>query len=399
MNITGIICEYNPFHNGHLYHIEQTRELCDSDYIIGIMSGCFTQRGAAAITDKYIRTEMALTNGCDLVIELPVRYSTSSAEGFAHASINTLAATNICNSFCFGSEQGNLDGMTAIAQILNNEPNEYKDILSKELKKGLSYPSARENALSQYISHKENIPEYTPNNILAIEYIRASLKTSLTPYTIKRTDNGYHSNEPVCNLCSASAIRNKLNNDDNINNVTNYVPYNPELLSNRTLDSEDFALILYSSLIYNIDILEEYMDMTPELATRIRKNITAYRGWDSFIQLIKTKGFTYTRIQRALLHCMLGIKKIEDYPIPYIRVLGFKRDASELMKQLQEKANIPVITKVARANQTLDSLGRQLINEDIRATELYRQTMLQKYPEPLNNFTLSNEYTYGIIIK
>ena len=138
MNITGIICEYNPFHNGHKYHIEQTRTICSSKYIIGIMSGCYTQRGTPAITDKYARTIMALKSGCDMIIELPVRYCVSSAEGFAAAGINLLDHTHIANSICFGTESGNLNNIYEAAVILQNEPDEYKFLLKNSLKSGVS---------------------------------------------------------------------------------------------------------------------------------------------------------------------------------------------------------------------------------------------------------------------
>lgn len=415
MKVTGIICEYNPFHNGHKYHIEQTKKLCGSDYIIGVMSGCFTQRGAPAIIDKYTRTQMALHSGCDMIIEIPVRYATASAEGFASAAITMLSKSGIVNSVCFGTEQGNLEGMTTIAQILKEEPEDYRKFLMEEMRTGTSYPAARQAAFNSYIAsnlipsdtghnHTErntvNI-DYKPNNILAIEYIKACLDSNITPYTIKRTDKGYHSLK-LSRICSAEALRHLLLISKDISALVNYVPDSTLRLLKHPIDPEDFALLLYASISSSINELEQYVDISKGLAARIKKHLYDFSGWDSFIQLIKSKQYTYTRVQRALLHCLLRIRTLTDYnccidekyPVPYIRVLGFRKEASSLMRALNESASISVITRPAKAADMLDPFGMQLLSEDIGAAELYRQVVQNRYH--INSSV--NEYTNGLII-
>lgn len=398
MKVTGIICEYNPFHNGHLYHIEQTRMQLGSDYIIGLMSGCFTQRGTPAIVDKYSRARMALLGGCDVVLELPVRYATSSAEGFARAAIETLEATGVCNSLSFGTEQGSLEDMKYIAGILENEPLEFKAFLSDKLKAGLSYPAAREQALKDYTGQAAAF-SYQPNNILGIEYLRACMNTNIEPFTVKRTDNGYNSIRPADNsdFASAKAVRElilkKLSYEQ-------YVPDYTKQLLNNTVDYEQYASVLYYSLLTNLDKLENYTDMSASIASRIRDNISSFTGVDSFIKAIKTKSYTYTRIARALTHCLLEITPIEDcavkYPVPYIRILGFRRDSSALMRLIQDNSTLPVISRPARSEE-LDNVGLMLLEEDIRASELYNHIRYLT-GNLAQNTTIINEYTHGIII-
>ena len=465
MKVTGIVCEYNPFHNGHKYHIEETKRKLNPDFIIGIMSGCFTQRGTPAIVDKYSRTYTALMGGCDIVLELPVRYATHSAEGFAAGAIGTLEATGICDSLCFGSEQGNLDDMHHIATILHDEPENYLHLLSNHLKSGISYPAAREQALTDYLGTNVSFA-YEPNNILAIEYIKACIGTTITPYTIKRNDSGYHvsansqdhttnssagnsstadtfancdyatngsagnsntvdtfancdytTNNSASNnspLISAEHIRNLIySNKKNKSNGSSTVPsssyiqnissYVPDYTLNKltdTVNDTDFDKIIYYSLLKNLDTLEEYIDMSKDLAQRIRNNITSFSNKDSFIKLIKTKNYTYTRIERAIIHCVLEIKNIDTaekkYPIPYIRVLGFKKSASQAMKLLQKNATVPVITRPARDNE-LDNIGQLFLNEDIMAAEIYNHIRYMN-TDSSNTLLSKNEYTHGLVI-
>lgn len=419
MRVTGIVCEYNPFHNGHRYHIEKTRKLCNSDYIIGVMSGCYTQRGTPAITDKYSRTRMALHGGCDVVIELPVRYSTASAEGFACAAIGTLAASGICDSVCFGSELGILDSLTDVARILHDEPAAYTEYLNLRLKSGESYPLAREHALAEYLRYTPDI-SYEPNNILAIEYIKACMDYDITPYTIKRIDSGYHNTDDTCihhdnsdtAYVSAEYIRDTIfkhniscshNTETTGNNsmlpesVLEYIPEYTSSLLYDTVNPETYDRLIYYSLLANYDNLEQYVDMSEDIAARIRSNLTEYTELDSFIKCIKTKNYTYTRIMRALTHCLLGIKNIESrYPVPYIRILGFNKKSSQVMKAIQDNSKVPVITKPAR-NNSLDETGRQLLLEDINAAELYNHVRYAG-TERCDRLTESNEYTHGLVI-
>lgn len=409
MRVTGIICEYNPFHNGHKYHIEKTRLACNSDYIIGIMSGPFTQRGTPAITDKYSRTKMALLSGCDIVLELPVRFATSSAEGFAHGAVNILHATGITDGICFGTESGNLSDFGIAARIIDEEPSAYKGILTSSIKSGLSFPAARSRALLRFlkdsgISLSSDIS--LPNNILAIEYIRACNHTGMIAQTIKRSDGGYHNlslsdTENGTGMCSASALRNAIfanTGNSRETDISMFIPYAESEYLSRPVSEHHFSMQLYSSIMGNFDCLSDYMDISHDLAARIRNSVIDFEDWTQFITLLKTKQYTYTRIQRALLHCMLNIKKYENncqcYRAPYIRVLGFRKSSSALMKQLSLHASVPVITKPASVHSFSDIYGKTMLAEDIYASELYEKTRSYVYGSPCNY----NEYTHGMVI-
>lgn len=409
MRVTGIICEYNPFHNGHKYHIEKTRLACNSDYIIGIMSGPFTQRGTPAITDKYSRAKMALLSGCDIVLELPVRFATSSAEGFAHGAVNILHATGITDGICFGTESGNLSDFSIAAHVIDEEPLPYKEILSSSVRSGLSFPAARSRALFRFLKDSGitlSSDISLPNNILAIEYIRACNHTGLSAQTIKRSDSGYHNlslsdTKNSMGMCSASALRNAIFDNTGNNHETGismFIPYAESEYLSCPVSEHHFSMQLYSSIMGNIDCLSDYVDISHDLAARICGNITSFEDWTRFITLLKTKQYTYTRIQRALSHCMLNIKKYDNnyqcYKAPYIRVLGFKKSSSALMKQLSLHASVPVITKPASVNSFADMYGKTMLAEDIYASELYEKTRSYVYGISGNY----NEYTHGMVI-
>lgn len=245
MKVTGIIAEYNPFHNGHKYHIEKAKELTGADYVIVVMSGNFTQRGIPAFTDKYTRTRMALSCGADLVLELPLYYAAGSAEYFATGAVSLLDRLGVVDSLCFGSECGNIDALMHVASVLYNEPDSYKKLLQDALKSGQNYPAARHNALLQYLSMQPSerdavngnaidcdtvacaaitdVTDYeqilsSPNNILGIEYCKALLKlnSSITPYTIRREGGGYNDDTLSAVNSSALAIRTALSSKDNL---------------------------------------------------------------------------------------------------------------------------------------------------------------------------------------
>ncbi len=391
MIITGIICEYNPFHNGHLYHINKTKQICGSDYIICVMSGNYVQRGEPAITDKYARARMALMSGCDIVLELPVRYATSSAEGFAHAATNTLIATSVTDNFCFGSEDGSLKKISVISDILYDEPGGFSEELRAGLRSGLSYPASRMRALQSYTDGTDI--DYSPNNILAIEYLKACKNTSLKPYTIQRTDAGYNMDDISLHpdgVCSAGAIRKHLKSG-NVSSLSHYMPAYACKLLNGIVTANDFSDTLYSRLIYNAEHLCDYLDVNEDLASRIVNNITKYTSFTDFCKLIKTKQLTYTRVSRALLHICLGIRKynLKEYNIPYIRMLGFRKEASDIVKLLYHAAAVPVLRNVRDIKALREPSAIEMSREDIRCSELYRYIQGQ---------TGYNEYTHGLVI-
>ena len=282
MKVSGIIAEYNPFHNGHKFHIEQTRKMTGSDFVIAVMSGDYTQRGVPAITSKYLRTEVALLNGVDLVLELPLYYSVGSAEYFAIGAVSLLDKLGMVDSLCFGSECGNIRTLSQIASILIDEPTAYRSILQEELKRGTSYPKARSSALSAICSDSPECIQAlsTPNNILGIEYMKALLKrnSSIRPYTIKRQGSGYHDASldsealEYSPKSSASAIRLCMDTTDELKTIRNHVPENVyHLLHNYyhkelPIKSDDFSMLLkYKLLLDSTDNYDQYIDIHSDL--------------------------------------------------------------------------------------------------------------------------------------
>ena len=215
--VLGIVAEYNPFHNGHLYHIEQSKKITGANYTVAIMSGNFTQRGSTSLIDKWSKAEIAIQSGIDLVIELPVLYSISSAENFAEGAIKILESLKVVDYISFGAETEDIQILNKFAEVLCNEPKEYKTLLAHELKKGISFPKARENALLMYLN---DIRKYanvlsSPNNILGIEYLKAlrKFKSKVQPVSIPRYEAGYHDLDFSGNIASSTAIRNMIKNN------------------------------------------------------------------------------------------------------------------------------------------------------------------------------------------
>lgn len=352
MNICGIVAEYNPFHNGHKYHIEQTKRETDCDAIVVIMSGNFIQRGVPALFDKWIRTKMALENGADLIIELPLIYSTSSAEYFAQGSISLLDGLGVVSNISFGSDTTDIDTLKRIANVLYLEPENYKKLLQSEIKRGVSYPIARSNALKNFLK-KEYDAKYIadilldPNNILGIEYLKALLYSNsmIKPLAIKRKGGDYNSTAIVDNICSATAIRELLEKNE-LKAVENVVPketfdtINNEILNGRApMFLKNFENeIMYSLRKSTVEELRDIADVTEGLENLIKKASTIGKTIDEIIDIIKTKRYTRTRIQRILLHTLLNVTKkdVEDYKYnpQYIRVLGFTKTGEKVLSQI-----------------------------------------------------------------
>ncbi len=386
--VLGVICEYNPFHNGHLYHLEQSKKMTGSNYTVAIMSGNFTQRGSTAIIDKWSRAEAALKSGVDLVIELPVLYATSSAENFADGAIHILDSLKVVDYLSFGAETSEIEILDKIADILYREPKAYKNILSHELKKGLSFPKARENALRMYLS---DIKKYanilsSPNNILGIEYIKAlkKYKSNIIPISIARFEAGYNDINYSGNIASATAIRNIIKNGGF------------EILR-KLLPSSSFGILMDNvkqghvipdlsvferQIIYNLrkmstDEIAELPDVTEGLEFSIKKAANACNTIQEFLNIIKSKRYTATRIQRILLYSLLGITK-KDMALskkvnPYVRVLGLNNRGKFLISEIA-KANpkLEIITSVKRfANQSTNKNLKLLLDKDIFATNVY----------------------------
>lgn len=426
MKIVGLIAEYNPFHNGHLYHIEESKKLTGADTAIVIMSGDYVQRGTPAIMPKRLRTEMALKCGAAAVFELPVCYATGSAEYFALGAVSFLQKLGIVDSVCFGSECNNLQALWQVADILMEEPAEYQSALKQHLREGMSFPAARQEALSEY-TEKQGLSFVLndPNNILGIEYLKAlkKLNSSIIPFTIQRRGAHYHDREISNEYSSASAIRSLLAYSGSslrtersggtfenpsfssiLGELEEQVPACClELLSDfhriqYPVYQNDFSLILkYKLLNKTPEMLLKYMDVSLELANRICARLNNFFNYKQFCELLKTRDITQTRINRALLHIMLGIKKknVQEYTENgchfYARLLGIRKDSEKILSAAARKGEIPLLAQLSDS-QNLSSLGQRMLRHDILASNLYASVITDKYKT-----AFCNEYSQAVI--
>ncbi len=407
MKVAGIIAEYNPFHEGHKYQIEQVREKTGADYVIVAMSGNFLQRGVPALCDKFSRTRMALENGADLVLELPTVWATASAEYFARGGVELLTHTGVVTHLGFGAESDDLDGMLQVSSILKEEPDVYRDVLANSIRTGNAFPVARKNALitSLPLFPNEKLDDLldSPNNILALEYLKA-LPKSTDPVLIPRKGADYHDTDIHSVLPSASAIRETLFSKENEIDWKALSAAMPEVSfdilkdlysRNALLETNDFSEALgYALLSLSHNGYGNYADCTNDLSNKIKKSLKNYVTYEAFIEKLKTKDMTYTRVSRCLLHILLNIQQM-DYSIgkamgfaPYIRVLGFKNDSSALLTSIKKNADVPIITKVADADSILGYETYKFFEKDLFASNLYYQRMAYKANEkPMNEFT------------
>ena len=406
MNILGIIAEFNPFHNGHAYLIEKARKEYQADYCIAVMSGDFVQRGEPAFFPKEIRTAMALQNGADLVLELPISVSTGSAEYFAHGSVALLERLGVVTHLCFGSEHGDITLFQKAGQVMQQESDAYKKELGHLLKEGCSFPAARFQALS-VLGCTEKNKDYQailpllkdPNNILGVEYCRAltAQNSSITACTITRKGAGYHdsidNSQP---FASASGIRKTIlhNADFPISGICEIAPFIPEnchefyenALSNGDYVTTDdfFSLLQYKILQSTPQLLNTYQDVTTDLAEKILNVKYQAKSFTDYCEKCKSKNYTYTRISRALLHILLEIKSEDVFMqkeqgfVQYARILGFKKASSELLSEIKKHSSIPMLSKLSDAKNILSETALFQLKQTIHASDLYRTVQMQK---------------------
>ena len=355
MKILGLIVEYNPFHNGHLYHLQKSIEKTKATHTIAIMSGNFLQRGEPALFDKYTRAHAAVKNGVDLVIELPTMFACQSAEIFSHGAITTLNSLNCVDAICFGSEEGDVDILYTISKILVDEPEEFKISLKKYLSDGMLFPTARSLALFDYINDfklldisKEKLLNIlnSSNNILGLEYIKSILKlnSKIKPYTITRVQSDYNSETIESNICSATAIRKQLKDLNDISSISKVVPNNTFDVLKSKIDDDFYPMfddnyfeILSSIIIRDKNILNTYFDVNEGIENKIYQSIFTSLTLDDLKESIKSKRYTMTKIKRTLNNILLGITKNDMNKIknvnniPYIRILAFNDKGREII--------------------------------------------------------------------
>lgn len=412
MKVVGLITEYNPFHNGHAYHIEEAKRVTGADFVVVVMSGDFVQRGTPAFMDKYLRTKMALACGADVVFELPVCFACASAEYFAHGAISLLHGLGIIDSVCFGSESGDIKELTNLAHLLTAESKEYKEILNKTLKSGKTFPEARMETLEKLTNGHTASLLSTPNNTLGIEYMKAliNLNSNIIPVTITRKVAGYHSETLTegtgPSISSATALRKNLTEATSLSQLKNHVPHAvydilvEEFHKSYPIVEDDYSLLLnYRLLMLDRVALSSFLDVNSDLANRISKYTGKNDSYSTLAQQLKSRQWTLTRINRALLHILLDLTQAEMIAYKksgfaqYARVLGFKKESSHLLRLITKEEKIPIITKLGSSEIKLTSLGKQMLQKDIFASTLYNQMIFHKYAK-----NLPDEYTRGVVI-
>ena len=427
MKIVGLITEYNPFHNGHLHHIKEARRVTGADAVVVVMSGDYVQRGVPAIMPKRLRTEMALSCGASAVFELPVCYAAGSAEYFAMGAVSLLDSMGVVDSICFGSECNDLEALSHVADILSREPEDYRSLLKTNLKKGASFPSARHDTLLEYT----HVPAYAallddPNNILGIEYLKAlkRLNSRMTPFTIRREGSHYHDqNLSSDSFSSASAIRSLLACSGStlrtersggtfentafssiLGDLENQVPscclelLKDYLRVQYPVYQNDFSIILkYKLLNKHPGSLVRYLDVSEDLANRICAQLDNFFNYKQFAELLKTRETTQTRINRALLHIMLGLKKddMTEYMDSgyhfYARLLGYRKDRAKLISLIARESPLPLLAKLSDSEE-LPYAGQKMLRNDILASNLYMSVVTDKF-----RTAFQNEYKQGIV--
>ena len=408
MRTVGIVVEYNPMHNGHLYHLQQSKKCAGADAVVAVMSGHFLQRGEPALADKWARTEMALANGVDLVLELPISYAVQPAEWFAYGSVATLQATGVIDALCFGSEQGDLRPIEQAVAALVKEPIGFARRLREELKAGRSYPAAYACAAGRAMidgaieDSKKGAPLHSvetaigtdmdwiaqPNNSLGLHYMLAlrRLQSDIEPFTIGRQQAGYHdadvSDHPIA---SATALRRLWAETGRVQACAPYIPQPTlQILERDTADGrapmgwDRFVReLLYRLHMLSPEALAQHLEVTEGLEHRIKHALQHLRepSIESLLNELKTKRYTRTKLQRTLTHILLHHDKFHFGPDAiaqgpsYIRVLGFSAQGQILLKRMKKRAELPVILSVNRENAGLGGVSG--LPADTRATAVY----------------------------
>lgn len=417
MKAVGIIAEYNPFHSGHEYLIRKAKELTGADYTVVVMSPDFVQRGSIALADKYSRAEMALQGGADLVLELPVCFAASSAEFFAGGGVSLLSSLGAVDHLAFGCETGQPDLLEEAARFFSlkpeEEPEAYKRLLQEKLRSGLTYPAARAAAFAETASQNTDIPSALslPNNILAVEYLKAILrqKSSLAPVFIRRSGQGYHDGEGPGYL-SAETIRGILKKSA----APSPAAFPEQLLSPAALPKASAGLLeedlrqntlLFDSDLSDLmefqlnelaaqelpeDLLTVYLDVTQDLANRIRNHIDEYEDFEQFVSLLKTRQMTETRIRRSLVHILLGITEKQmkgDFRKPLCaRILGFRKSAGPLLHQIRLQSSLPLVAGLPDALKdagsgregSLSAPAAEMLLQTVRSSRIRSMVLRQK---------------------
>ena len=378
MNVSAIISEYNPFHNGHAYHIKETRKH-GATHVIALMSGNFVQRGDLAIISKHERAKMALLSGVDLVVEIPVVWSIASAEFFASAAVKIADSLGCVNTLSFGCESAEIHLLKKAAEIICD--NNIKLEILKELKNGVSFPKARENVVRQFfggVNSRLSDIFRSPNNILAIEYIKSlnNIRSNIKPIAIKRIGSSHDENHINSHLPSASYVRQLIYNNEDFSEL---VPRPVFKIINENIQEQKAPANIYSiqtAILAKLrktkkEELKNICDVSEGLENRIFKSIRLSTSLEELYSLIKTKRYTLSRIRRIILFAFLGINREDVYSSPpYIRILGFNNRGKHLLKELKNNSKLPIITKKSDVN-SLNKNAKKIFDLEQVSSDLY----------------------------
>ncbi len=404
MSVTGIISEYNPFHNGHKYNLKMARNNTGSDCIISIMSGSFLQRGEPAIFDKWSRAKAAVSEGVDLVIELPVIYSCQPAENFAYGAVKILNSLGIVDYLCFGSESGNINELMLISDTLLNEPISFKNSIKKSMNQGISYPKA----ISEAIKDSLGLNIAYPNNILGIEYLKAisKLKSDIKPVTIKRIKNDYNETSITGSVSSATAIREEMKlNGLNQNVCLNIPEKSLKIISENTNNRygpvyfEDFSdLIFYQLRKSGPAELSKLPYFKEGIEYRLKSKSNETSNLNELIESVKSKRYTRTYLQRILCYVLLGITKSDvllsknSNSQSYARVLAFNKKGRELLREMKKHSSYPIITKTSNF-RTKERFVNRMLALDTLSTDIYNMAVKNPdYKKPKQDYLKSPYY-------
>lgn len=387
MKIIGIVSEYNPFHNGHLYQVQKSVQDLRADGVVAVMSGNFVQRGFPAIFNKWVRAEMAVKGGVNLVIELPTYFATSSAEQFARGAVELLNATDVVNYISFGSEYEDLNRLMRIAELLESPTQAFSDSLSAEMAKGRSFPSARATAIHHALPELHGHLNMNQSNvILVIEYLKAliSLNSDIKPFLVKRQGSAYHDPSLDSPFVSATAIRKAYFETPHLLGENEFMPpaayevmRSAPYLANRIENFEE--MILYAILSKESESLAAIRDVNEGLENKIKEATIKATDYASLVTAIKSKRYTMTRINRILCNLLLGIGQ-ETYNFsdaPYIRVLAFDDTGKKILRKMKKNTEVPIITNINKHKDLLTS--NPLLKLDIRATDIYHLTQRERH--------------------
>ena len=390
MIVVGIICEFNPFHNGHKYLIEKCKEITESDYVIGIMSGNFTQRGEVAIIDKFFRAKTAVENGMDLVLEYPLPFSISGAEDFAYYAIKILNNLNICDFLCFGSESS-IDKLENFYENMMKNKDYFDESLKKHLNSGYSYSNAYFKTFNSLVS--DNLkPEFASNNLLALEYIKAlrEINSKIKPVAVKRT-NSYNAERFSTKHLFQSALSIRK---DIVNNSKNYEKYIPKTSMENIYEFKNkfkffptmenyFEYIKYN-LIFNEQKVKDIIGYENGLENFLKKNISTSKNFDEFLTASTVKRYSKFRIKRFLINLMLNMtkdkkQKISKEVLKFIRPLALNKNGAEILARL--KNDFYIVNSFSKYKKL--STFKNSIQAEINSSKFYYMPFSVNYEEIL----------------